>query len=836
MITGYKQLTGKYLKSSKKRTILTIIGIVLSVALIASIGLFIAGMQEAEIENIKSSIGSWHLQFSNADNNLISEVTNNPKVSRSGLFRVDYKEKLGNKLVVDEVTATDNALELMSYKVKQGRLPQNTKEAAVESFVLKQIDNNAKVGDKIKFNNKEYTLVGVLEDTVRSQIGNEGVLLTKTSNIDKNNSTMLVEISSKTNLGKAVEELKQLGKKGTVLENSYLLGFEGAGGGGSSFNGLYLAAAVIISIVLIATIAVIYNSFQISVVERIKQFGLLRAVGATPKQIRKLVLREATVLAVISIPIGLLLSIAVIYTIDIVFRIIGGNSVSVIKPVIPFKVMAISGVVGVAATYVSAFIPALFAGSISPLVAINSRTSITKEKIKRRNSKIVQKIFGFEGALASKNIKRNRKRYRITIFSIVISVALFVTFKSFLDMALNIKQNVNESRNIHFVVEPARKTGNSMQSIKTNLDDNIIQNIESIKSISQAYKVYDLNHFYAAIDKNSEIKAIQDMKTVYSKTTLNNNEKSLLNGGLEIYDTASLTAAKKYLHAGTLDVNRLNNENGVIIINKNHVYNNNTKKTYVGPIANIKVGDEIDLQYVDFSKPSVGFGKGAVKKAKVMAILNDDPFDFLSQDENQLKLITTEQVAKNLMGVSDVKPNSLNITIKDIKNENTVKTEIETAVKSNPSLNVIDMIDNNRNMKSGTLMVQILIYGFVVVVSLIGSVNIVNTLTTNIILRKREFAALKSIGLTQKGLRKMIVLEGIFYGIVGTIYGSITGTALSYLLFKSLRTAREFTWNIPWNAMGIAAICSIVIGYISVLSPLKRINKENLIEVIREDS
>ena len=148
---------------------------------------------------------------------------------------------------------------------------------------------------------------------------------------------------------------------------------------------------------------------------------------------------------------------------------------------------------------------------------------------------------------------------------------------------------------------------------------------------------------------------------------------------------------------------------------------------------------------------------------------------------------------------------------------------------------VINNIDNNRKGKSGILMVKILLYGFVLVVSLIGSVNIVNTLTTNIILRKREFATLKSIGLTQKGLKKMIVLEGLLYGIAGSVYGCIVGTGISYLLFKSMKNFREFGWMVPWQAIAIATGASIIIGYLSVLSPLSRIKKSNLIESVRED-
>lgn len=824
MITSYKQLTGKYLKRNKKRTALTIIGIMLSVALISTIGLFFKGIQDTQIQDAKNSGGSFHLAFQKTDEKLNSKIINNPKVSRSGFYTISEGIKIGDKLFANIITATDKALELFPYNASVGRLPEKQNEVAMEKWVLSSIDKDAKVGSKVKVNNKEYSLVGVLGDNVSSQMNGNGLILSKDNNINKQDAALLVEISSKTNLKTAVEELKQLGDKDSVMENSYLLQMQGVGDESSGFGGLYIALAIIIGIVVISTIAVIYNSFQISVVERIKQFGLLRAVGTTPRQIRKIVLREATILAIIAIPLGLMCGIIAIYGIGIAFKLIGVDSVMPMKISIYPMILFVSGAVGLVAIYLSALVPAFFAGRISPLNAISGRNSITKEKIKRRNNRVIQRIFGFEGALAAKNIKRNRKRYRITVFSIVISVVLFVTFKSFMDMSLNISSELNESKNIHF----------SIISGGTNIDSKIEDDIKSLKLVDNVYRVYNPYFFNMAISKNSKVKEIEDMKSIYKKTTLNGVEKTLIASSIAIYDKKSLEVSKKYLKSGNIDVEKLNNENGVILINKNRVFNQITEKSYFGPIADIKVGDEIDVQY-DASKTGK-FDKinREFVKVKVMAILEREPFNFRGDTEG-LKIITTEEMGKKLIDSKDIKPTNLNIVLKDVKNEDAGKKAIEAAIKSNASFLVINNIDSNRKDKSSILMVQILLYGFVLVVSLIGSVNIINTLTTNIILRKKEFATLKSIGLTQKGLKKMIVLEGLLYGIVGAIYGCIIGCGISFLLYKSMGGFREFGWMVPWKAIGIAATASIVIGYISVLSPLSRIKKENLIEAVRED-
>lgn len=830
MISSYKQLTGRYLKANKKRTILTIVGIVLSVALICTMGLFVKGLQAAQLERAKNGYGSFHIMFREADEQLFSKIANNTKVSRYGYYNVSEEIKLGDNLLADKVEATDKALELLPVRVKEGKMPENEKEVALEEWSLEYINNDVKIGDKVKFNDKEYDLVAILENSKKSQMEHKGIVLTKNNNISKEKSMLLVEIDSKAKLRAAIDELSKLGEEGKVVENTPVLLMLGAAGEGSGMSGMYLVLSVIIGIVVVATIAVIYNSFQISVVERIKEFGLLRAVGTTPKQIRKIVLKEATILAAIGIPIGLLIGIIAMYLISIIFKIIGSDSVFANKVVIDPIVLIISFIVGVVSIYLSALIPSFFAGRISPLVAISSRTSITKEKIKKRNNRIIQKVFGFEGAMAAKNIKRNRKRYRITVFSIVISVVLFITFKFFMDMALTVTDTPNESRDIHFQISKNEEKSNS----NTKDFDELAANIKDNNLVDKVYKAYGSYSFDSVINKGSAIKEVEGFKNVYNIINLNGVDKILQHSSITVYDKDSFEVSKKYLESGDIDIDKLNKENGVVLIKKNVFFDEETKKRYSGPIANVKVGDEIELQYKNEKSANVEFSKGNIAKVKVMAIVEDDPLDYYGE-QTGLKMITTEEVLKNLTGESKFESGSLLIKLKDINNEDVVKNDIQEKIGRGAGINLINNIDENRKLKSTMLMVQILIYGFVIVVSLISCVNIINTLTTNIILRKKEFAALKSIGLTQKGLKKMIVLEGILYAIVGTIFGSIIGCGLSYLMYMGLAEVRLFPWDMPWKAIAIAGISALIIGYLAVLAPLSRIKKDNIIEALREE-
>ncbi|GFZ31292.1 ABC transporter permease [Clostridium zeae] len=839
MISSYKEITNRYLKANKKRALLTIIGIVLSVALISTIGLFFKGMQQVELDNARDNYGSFHVMYKDVTDKVFEQVVNNPKVGKYGYYKVDEEIKLNDNIIANKLVTTNKALDLLPFKVKEGRMPKNEQEVVVERWAISYISKSIKVGDKVNLGDKEYTLVGILEDSASTQDGNKARIITKNDNLSKEDSILLVQVKSGTNLRKAVNELTKIGDEKKVSENGPVLRLEGAGTKNDGMGGLLSAIVIIVSIVVVCTVAVIYNSFQISVVERMKEFGLLRAVGTTPKQIRFIVLKEATILAFIAVPIGLIFGLIAITILSFVFKMIGSDSVVATKLVISPIILIVSFIVGIVSVYLSALLPAIFAGRISPLLAISSRNSITKAKIKKSENRIIKKLFGFEGAMAAKNIKRNRKRYRITVFSIVISIVLFITFSSFMDMTLTVTNEPNESRDMHFTIY-----NNDYDENKTNISlSSMTEEVKKLNSVKDVYKNYRYYYFKAAIDSSKELKEVKNIDNVYKSLSYNGKEQTLVTSSVQPFDDKSLEASKKYLVEGSIDKDKLEKENGVILIKKDKIYNEATKKKYLGPIANIKVGDKISIQYDEIAnvpnqseaevKPKE-FGEGKVVTVKVMGIVSTDPFDN-SGTANGLKFITTEALTKKFIEKDKIEPTSLLIKIKDIKADKTAEEQIENLAKSNNSLYVYNQINGNKREKASTLMVQILIYGFITVISLISSVNIINTITTNIILRKREFAALKSIGLTQKGLKKMIVLEGILYAVAGTIYGSIIGCGLSYLLYKAIADVREFAWKIPIGAMIISFIAALIIGYLSVLSPLSRIKKTNLIEAIREE-
>lgn len=824
MIKSYKDITGKYLRANKRRTALTLIGIILSISLISAIGFFLKSLQEAQIVEMKNNYGSWHVMYKMVDESLITKIQSNPVVLRSGTYFAGSESKINSSLSVREIYGSGDGLKLMPYKLKDGRFPDTNTETVVEGWFLDKIKPDWKLGDEITILGKKYTLVGVLEDTYRNQSQGIGELLINDPEVNSPDKILLVELIQNRKLQENVDILKKLSDEENVEDNRMLIVAQGQ----SMPQGIISILVIVIGIVVISTIAVIYNAFQIGVVDRIKQFGLLRAVGSTPRQIRKIILREASILSLIAIPIGIGFGIAALYGINLAFNIIGGGNLNFISPKISLDVIIISMLIGLASIYISAFLPAVAAGRISPLVAISSRNSITKENIKRRKFHLVWKIFGYEGVLAARNIKRNRKRYRITVFSIVISVTLFISFKAFMDMSLKVYSTPNESNNIHFFV--------GSYDSENKLNEDVIEDINNLPQVAVSYRVFDADYFKAAIDKSREINEVGDIDGIYNNINYNGENKTLVNASMVVYDENALNISKDFLKEGTINIEELNKENGVIIIERNIIYNFKTENSYYGPIVNLKPGDEILLQLDELTSEGNSkyeFGKGKLNKVKVLAILKSDPFNY-GGSQSGIKMISTREVAKKL-GSNKINPVGLNIKLRDASLESESKRDIENIINASGNLRFINYIDENRKSTATTLMVEILLYGFVIVVSLIGSVNIINTITTNIILRRREFASLKSIGMTQKGLRRMISIEGILYGIVGSFYGAAMGTLLSYMLFRGINEMRELSYRIPIDSILIAALGAIIIGYLSVLAPLRRIKNDNLIEAVREE-
>ncbi|MYW24252.1 FtsX-like permease family protein [Bacillus thuringiensis] len=660
MIGNYKQLSRRYLKGNKKRTILTLIGIVLSVSLISTIGLFMNGTQISQIENTKKRQGySFHAVVLNYDESILKKIKYNPQIESFGLMSQGETVQVG-EAAVQMNFADDNALEFLKYSIIKGRLPSNDQEVAVDPWVLPYIKENIQIGDSFELNEKKYKLVGFLSDSTYTQENKVGRLLTYKSKFSAGEGKILVGISSKANFNEVLEGFKTIYGENNINISNELIQLEKPG-----YNNSIMATLIItISIVVIATIVVIYNAFQISVVERTRQFGLLRSIGATRKQIRQIVLREATFLAVIAIPIGIICSLIALASLQFTFSLLMENSKAVSIFHVDWNILLISSIITLLSVIASSLYPAYFAGKISPLLAISSRLSIKKEQIKKQKNSMVKKPLSIPLSMAMKNVKRNKNRYTITILSIIISSVLFITFSYLMSVAF----------------------------------------------------------------------------------------------------------------------------------------------------------------------ASKSFDKLSVKSDITIKIVDNNP-DHLAESEQVLHQLKS---LENISKVYEKKENSFETKLKDVTQSSATVKEIENTIGKSYSITIVNNYQENKTKKEEKLTLQVLAYGFITVISLISSVNILNTITISIMTRRKELAALKSIGMSQKDLKKMITYEALIYGFSGSLQGIFFGCILSYIIYLAISDMLKMTWTIPYEACIITFVSALIISYLSVLNPLKKIQQDNIIDNIRE--
>lgn len=830
---SYSSITIKYLKKQKKRSILNIIGIILSVALICSIGTMAYSIKEMEIKKVKQSEGDYYFSYVGADNNLLNMVKNNSMTDRiSVIKRWEQPVNITENLSVTVDKYDMNALKTMPVKLKEGRLPERKGEILVEKWVLENTRDKLKLNDKLKLKEgneiTEFKIVGILENEVFTQFSNMGRAITFLDSISDNDIVdVFFKLKDGVSIKENVQEFKNLSEKNFAI-NGLLLSYMGQNPDSKGDMTYYVIAAILMALVLASTIAVIYNSFHMSVLERIKQFGILRSIGATPNQIKKMVLKEAIILSIIAIPIGILVGIVGLK--GLLLLIASSTFIKTTEVMISPIIILISFLIGILAVCFSAYMPARIASKASPLDAIYNRGSVVKEKIKNKKG-FIEKHFNIEALMANKNIRRNRKRFRITTFSIAISIVLFIGFSSFVNMAFNIQGNGNEELNLSYKV--IRKNQSDM-SAKVDMEKEYekLKKTEGIDSIYRTYSTLNYPILIPSEKMNENYGKLFKEQKVSDGTKDYNKMKS----SVEVYDEERLEATKKYIVSGSIDENVMNKENGVIIVRKTNEYSETKKKNYTTDIADIKIGDEIPLDLI--SDPQSRSYPNKTFNLKVVAILDKAPFgdEYLHSEMN---IITTKMVMDKIIkktgdiNAEAVRPLGFDIKLKPKANREEIRKIIKAIGDKDSAIRVIDVEDSINRKKAEKLQLSIFLYGFIGVIALIGSLNIVNTISANLILRKREFATLKAVGMGMNQISKMVVLEGVFYGLVGAAYGLIISLPISYTVLSLLNRLEGYEWKMPWASILISITAAVLTGLVSVILPLKRIKKGNIMDNIR---
>lgn len=841
-------LTIKNLKLNKKRTIVTIIGIILSTALMVGIGLLFSSFQDYMIRETISYNGKYEAEYGDVSLDKLNSIDKKD-------FSYFYQKAIG-------FSKFDSANEYKPYiyissvdkeyfkelHLISGRFAENDSELVISNHINTNGGASYKIGDIITLkygerviegvntlaNNeyyeeetlnivgeKTYTIVGIVE---RSNFEDYSASGYSTFTLDMNDKEGIVNVfvmfNNKKKIIKQSEDLaKKLGYNNAISYNSTLLALYGESTYGNIMKSMITMIVIMLSLVSIGCIVVIYNSFAISVMERKKEFGLLSSIGATKKQLSYTVFFEALIEGIIGIILGICGAYIGIGTVILIINNLIGdilvlklnlvtNIVFIIIPVI-FMILVI---------FISALVPSKRAAKVSPIEAIRQNDDIKINKKKIKTGKLVNKLFGIEGEIALKNIKRNKKKYRVTIVSLFISIVLFISFSSYMNYTIDTASSVMGEVPYDY-------------QISYFGDDN---DIDALDKISEIIKSNDVKEYVSYSASNLSIIG----NYTYSDEYLDFYKSAYGDDGIK-----ALTNLKyQYISIYILDDISYNkykeliglDKDSVILLNKfkGVSYGNNKRVNYDIPVIN---NGDINIKICNFddNDEDVDTTKYCNKKIDNIFITNKS-FDLIEEFSymSDFKLIVNKKLYDNISD-SGTHYTQFNIISDNTDNIDKLTKELDKYDNVNYT-NVKESMKQANNM---ILVIKILMYGFIGLVTLIGVTSVFNTISTSMALRKREFAVLRSIGLTRKGFNKILFFESLFFGLKSLIYAIPVSLGVTIIIHYALADMMSInSIVIPWKAIIISIVSVFVIVLLTMMYSTSKIKKHNIIEQIREEN
>ena len=841
-------LTIKNLKLNKKRTIVTIVGIILSTALMVGIGLLFSSFQDYMIRETISYNGKYEAEYGDVSLDKLNSIDKKDfsyfYQKPIGFSKFDSANEYKPYIYISSVDKEYfNELHLIS-----GRFAENDSELVISNHINTNGGASYKIGDIITLkygerviegvntlaNNeyyeeetlnivgeKTYTIVGIVE---RSNFEDYSASGYSTFTLDMNDKdgtvNVFVMFNNKKKIIKQSEDLaKKLGYNNAISYNSTLLALYGESTYGNIMKSMITMIVIMLSLVSIGCIVVIYNSFAISVMERKKEFGLLSSIGATKKQLSYTVFFEALIEGIIGIILGICGAYIGIGTVILIINNLIGdilvlklnlvtNIVFIIIPVI-FMILVI---------FISALVPSRRAAKVSPIEAIRQNDDIKVNKKKIKTGKLVNKLFGIEGEIALKNIKRNKKKYRVTIVSLFISIVLFISFSSYMNYTIDTASSVMGEVPYDY-------------QISYFGDDN---DIDALDKISEIIKSNDVKEYVSYSASNLSIIG----NYTYSDEYLDFYKSAYGDDGIK-----ALTNLKyQYISIYILDDISYNkykeliglDKDSVILLNKfkGVSYGNNKRVNYDIPVIN---NGDINIKICNFDddEENVDTTKYCNKNIDNIFVTNKS-FDLIEEFSymDDFKLIVNKKLYDSILdGGTDF--TQFNIISDNTNNIDKLTKDLDKY----SNVNYTNIKEAMRQANNLILVVKILMYGFISLVTLIGVTSVFNTISTSMALRKREFAVLRSIGLTRGGFNKMLFFESLFFGMKSLIFALPVSIGVTILIHYSLSDMMSIsTIIIPWKAIIISIVSVFIIVLLTMMYSSSKIKKHNIIEQIREEN
>lgn len=707
----------RHLKLNRHRTVITIIGIILSMVMITAISGFVASLQDAVYRTAIEISGNWHVAYRNVTPEQIENISAIPDFSESYI----------------ETDEQGNASIYLKMKKVSSGIYERTETIANEQGIQ---------ADSISYNGELLLAEGVSENT------NE------------------------------VDAMRNL-------------------------------AIILIAVIMLSSIIVISNAFYVSASERSKQFAILKSVGATKAQIRKSILFEALFLSSIAIPIGILLGIMVEWiAIGIINNVLvdmwdGADFILIIS----FATILLSVGITLITVIIAAWFPARRISKVSTVEAIRQVQDVKIKPQKVKMSALTQRLFGIEGTLAVKSYKRNKSKYRAAVISLVISIVLFIGLSS-------IESLLKEAVNMAFV----------------DYGKNVIVKIFSISDYEKQVRLIGGLSQLNPLEENQILRA--ESLTDISPQKLVGEAKDIVNS--EVFGV-------KLISVGQEEFNKLMKAQGLspeefsdtenpkgILVNSSGVVQRDGKRIMFAPFL-LDIGDTV---------PMIAYDKQPIGHITVGGITEEIPVS-IAPDYNgrTTNFIVSEAVLKDLIETGKFRHQL--VSMYKVENAESFCLKANVILKNELSESAFFIMNTEQETKTAQnihFLVMVFSYGFIFMLSAIGVTSVITTIYTTMELRKREFAMLRSVGMTEKAMSKMLNTESFLYGLKALIIGVILGTALSYLFYKAIGAGFELGYMWPWQSVVISCIVTMLLILLTTTFTKSKQKNSNIIDVLRQDN
>lgn len=944
-----KTLTLKNLKLNRKRTIVTIVGIILATALLSALVTLVSSFQYSMIEYQKQKGGDFHVKFSNVKMSELSEFKNNRNIESTfetmgiGFAKLDGCKNEDKPYAY--VMATDEAgFERGCFNLIEGRMAKNEDEIVIPRHLKTNGRIDIKVGDEITLDvgkrydsntegvigencayeheaetltdtvTKRYKVVGIMErpgygmedysaagytfvtysdelaaidngskseaseaDTTltvysrytQKALRNKDAVTADIIGVDEklfakaNNSSVEMSAEESDRFLKEMEDAKY-----DIYINGFLISYECVFPIDGTFKALFTVAAIVALIIILTSVYCIKNSFNISITEKIRQYGMLASVGATRRQIKSSVKTEAAMLGVVGIPVGTMSGIlASLVLVKVVNALSAGwlNFALSFHTSLPALILAV--ILSIATIYFSATGSARRAAKVTPLEAIRNTKEIKIKSAKLKTPAIIGRIWGIGGVISYKNIKRNNKKYRTTVTSIVICSVTFIVISYFMSMAFSMVGMSYASTDYNIGINMSYKKDIDIEKLSKlvsgieGVDDYLVgagydfdvskpkytkeygeycgQLYDDSEDVSQEFlitvlddKSYDKYASDAGI-KNAATGAILVNKCtfdVYNENSSKYVKKEMelykykagdtIECGYNVYDDASSDEndVEGDTESSTDDNNAVEGDTESSVDDNNgyvdeETINNGVRKTVDVTIAGVT--DKVPIGYKGYSSITLMF-------------MNQKGFESLWADGKSGNELKPGYASYSAYVVAE--------------NADDYQDTFEKETEENPEYSQISFYVSNldkemRDEKSLFTLLGVFAYGLIVVIALIGITNIINTLSTGMELRSREFATLRSIGMTDKQFAGMVRLESVFISVKALVIGVPLGILISYLLCVMMnRMDNAIIYEPPYKAIILCIVVVIMLIYAIMKLSMTKLRHNNIIETIKNEN